>query len=1448
MKRTVTKLISLLLVVVILFSTLPTKALAWGKSTHVFTANNIIASTWSGTSSVKYEDSTYNFTIPEEFRQAIQNYPQAFRAGALGPDMYPDILTGQMYIHPADPNIDSGEWITYLCNAVNKMGKDTKGRQKALAFTLGCILHYCGDLFGHDFVNTFSGGAFPSVASAEMLDVKSERLNNVLSHMSVEKYMDDLILPQYSSSYGAINAPDEFVQNAMIFNGSPAAGLVPLYEKYPALPLQDIDTGDIWIISDLLDDILDGLFDNGTNNVPPHYTAMLALRQYVTSTADEYRENMEPISAAITRFYDEWAEDIDIGIAHFVIASDNIAQRMVTGEKNPDIEAKKAEEEGYGKTWGGQKRFADRIDGAIRTDAIEFGYTEEDLRWIEENSTLGIDGNSFVDEILRELLRDGIITHEMLAQSDGSITIIKEELSYWWDEYGVYMLCIPDIIIDGIEIPIIGDLLDMIFLGPLWDLVAQEIKKLAAEWIVSACTGWVSEATGLTEQEVGRRVAAVISAMDDRLEDPELQLDHADNPFKPSEHNFEDLDEYMQYLASGQYSEFEALHNTMTMFQLVLMGPDNYSNFVQQYAGTQQTAYRKNAGHVAVSALKVNIRTSNLYQSGTDDNIYVIVYRTLPDGRKYEITTKLLDKSGSNDFESGDNDEYLIELPEIVKLDEIEIALKKTPAFDFLPSMTNDWHCEDISVTPMYSGYEATEPISLGGVLLQGIVPSVNMIFSEALNRQNNVDPESRRATNLQVTIQVKDEQWAGSDSDIYLVAYYGDVPWAKVCLDKAYNNDLERGETETYNIPITWYVNNVRGIPLDELRIEIRHEGRDLAKWKALTYQPCFGDLPLIEEGITRWGKIFENSIWKIDVQRDLKKANYVQYDPIEYEYETALDDGLLFFMDSLDGGEEWMDPESEMWSNTTIRKDIFLRLFKGFTPEIEYTGETEFLLGAPPEFTLDFAGQWNGVSMERRTEVKDFEHKEPVEGSAIIEIIGENDEVVYTTNRLINDEQVSVTIPSNKLNTGIYDVKVTYEPDVVNPLYGRTEELFEDAFRFEIGAPTITKQPENVTAYIGDKVEFTLDVAGGKTPYTYQWQVKAGNGEWTDADHTWSVGYNYKPFIFFVAKDQFTTGYKYRCVITDSNGVRVISDEVEVIEAIPLTITWHPLDAIVNIGDSTGAYVAVSGGVEPYTYTWEIQDGSSWREILSTSPKFSGENTNSLLYVPTAVESVTVRCVIKDSIGQTVTSNTATLTAKIAPLSASITPTNVPIDLLGKTAHFTVMAIGGHGPYTYNWKTLANIGAKKTWVDVEDSRVVKGQGTNTLSCTPNQVKTYEYYCIVTDSAGNTVQTETVSVIVKPLEVKINDGAEKYTISYIKDESIVLKANATGGLGPYTCIWYEIGFDESKLDYDWIPVHTGPTYEVGPWFSHEIRLVVTDAKGNTAKTSVWIEVTDQIN
>jgi hypothetical protein len=905
----------------------------------------------------------------------------------------------------------------------------------------------------------------------------------------------------------------------------------------------------------------------------------------------------------------------------------------------------------------------------------------------------------------------------------------------------------------------------------------------------------------------------------------------------------------MKHLSSGEYNEFEALHNTLTMFNLVLMGPDNYSNFVQQYASTQQTAYQKNTGHVEVTALDLTFKTSDLYQAGTDDNVYVSVYRVGPGGGKTQVAHKLLDKSGSNDFEAGDEETYIVELGKAVRLDEIAVSLSKTPAFDFLPSFTDDWSCESISVLPMYSGSYAVEAyIQLAGIKLQGICRDVDMKFSEALNVKGNQNPQSLPVTNMQVTVKVEDAKWAGSDSDIYLVAYYGNQLWAKVCLDKPMNNDLERGETEIYNIPITNIVSPTRaqGIPLNELRLEIKHEGIDMAKWESIEAVPCYGKVPLIDNTISFGGKHFENATWNLEVQKRLRNATYAQYAPIEYEYETCLDDGLLYFMDSLDGGEEWVDINNELWNNRKMREDIFLRLFKGFTPEIEYTGKDEFLKGAAPVISLDFAGQWNGISMERRSRVKDFEHKEPVEGSAIIEIFNEKNKSVYKADNVsVIDGKLKHTISSiGKMTTGMYDVQVTYQPDPENPLYGRTVEIFEDAFKFEVGPLTITEQPRDAYSNIGKKAEFTVEVAGGKTPYTYCWQVQKNNGAWTDADASWSVGYNYKPFGFLAAEDQFTADYKYRCIITDDAGSSVTSDAVKVIELKPFIITKQPEDVTVGTGEDANLFVEVSGGVPPYKYTWQLlrKDGK-WFTVRNDS-NYSGQGTDSLTMVSKNPGSVAIRCLIQDATEAILESKEAMLTRTAPPLTASITPTNITLDTLGETARLTVKATGGQGPYTYSWEVQSS-GA---WRKIQNSEMLKGQGTDTLRCTPNNVGTTQCRCVVTDSTGKTVISDPVSVIVKPLEVKINNGAEKYTLSYRKGETVVLKANATGGLGPYTCTWYEVGFDESKLDYDWIPVHTGSSYEVGPWFSHEIRLEVKDAKGNTVMTSVWIEVIDQIN
>ena len=74
----------------------------------------------------------------------------------------------------------------------------------------------------------------------------------------------------------------------------------------------------------------------------------------------------------------------------------------------------------------------------------------------------------------------------------------------------------------------------------------------------------------------------------------------------------------------------------------------------------------------------------------------------------------------------------------------------------------------------------------------------------------------------------------------------------------------------------------------------------------------------------------------------------------------------------------------------------------------------------------SLDFAGQWNGVSMERRTEVKDFQHKEPVEGSAIIELFNEKNKCVYKADNVsVIDGKLEHTVSdTGRMTTGMYDV----------------------------------------------------------------------------------------------------------------------------------------------------------------------------------------------------------------------------------------------------------------------------------------------------------------------------------------------------------------------------------------------------------------------------------------
>ncbi|MBQ5708571.1 MAG: hypothetical protein IIV62_01255, partial [Anaerotignum sp.] len=567
-----------------------------------------------------------------------------------------------------------GEWITLLCDSLNKMPKDSEERKEALAFTLGVMLHYCGDLFGHDFINEFSGGAYPSLADVKYLDSKDPKLNYVLSHLAEEAYMDSLVNWGFYNNADYLNAkaPIQFVADSMIFDGSANGGAAKIFDEY--------------------------------GSVPPHFKYLIELRTTIYNKANEWRVNVNPIYSGAVMYLDAWIEDLDRATYALVGTFDNIANRLVT-------------------------------------------------------------------------------------EADGStIGIVKEELTGWLDKYGMYITPAPDALLTVMKAP--GEITSAI----LQAIGAQTLLDAFNKWKNDLITDAVLWAIGIDE--------AVLNQHKARLEDPKVQLDHKDNPFKPSSNNFAEFKEYMDRFAMEQAllngldkqdlinetdngaldklidSDLEAFYNTMTMFKMVLIGSKNFTDFITFLSGETQTAYEKNTGELAATSLKLQIATTDAQDAGTDDNIFAVVYKN---GSSTPLIKKLLDISGYNDFEAGDNDEYFIELPEAVHIDDIEVHITQEGTGLAGP----DWDCANINVVPMHVGKELIAPVGVGGNAKMNSGKTWDLRLQDAMAARSILNKKTQEVMNLKLWIHTADISGAGTDGDVYLTAYNSAYsatePWVKV-------------------------------------------------------------------------------------------------------------------------------------------------------------------------------------------------------------------------------------------------------------------------------------------------------------------------------------------------------------------------------------------------------------------------------------------------------------------------------------------------------------------------------------------------------------------------------------------------------------------------------------------------------------------------------------------
>jgi hypothetical protein len=153
---------------------LASAAFSWKPTTHIALAQIVVdelIQRGDGRLAIyvldNFPDSAEKATLLGTYRvdplvfAAVTQYPSRYRAGVIGPDGYPDILTGQQVAHTDSNNRGGSDaWLSYLYKQSRAGSYDQTTRLKIVSFVTGYLTHAAGDMFAHSFVNAYTGGDF----------------------------------------------------------------------------------------------------------------------------------------------------------------------------------------------------------------------------------------------------------------------------------------------------------------------------------------------------------------------------------------------------------------------------------------------------------------------------------------------------------------------------------------------------------------------------------------------------------------------------------------------------------------------------------------------------------------------------------------------------------------------------------------------------------------------------------------------------------------------------------------------------------------------------------------------------------------------------------------------------------------------------------------------------------------------------------------------------------------------------------------------------------------------------------------------------------------------------------------------------------------------------------------------------------------------------------------
>ena len=320
-----------------------TALFAFDTRSHVWIAQEVINDLEDG----KLTIAPYGeFRVNRDIVTAILQNKKSYRMGNIGPDGFPDVVGGQVTVHPGleDGHIDddtttlvpgwkSDTWFSWV------LSKATTPKEKAFAY--GYLGHGAADTFAHTYINMYSGDIF---------DMNDGETDVEKRHIFLEKFISDR-LPAFKDAsgneigeaYQLVAVDDElpiaYIKETLLMNeevaqqyalSSTASYLAKMYEFREKIANLDDDNTETTVN----DDINTASSECQSSWYPGKYLVSIFSSKdeaceeenYLTTKLGSLTSIKDDYSLSTYSFKKAWLAQIDHAIDEYIKASSRMSQ------------------------------------------------------------------------------------------------------------------------------------------------------------------------------------------------------------------------------------------------------------------------------------------------------------------------------------------------------------------------------------------------------------------------------------------------------------------------------------------------------------------------------------------------------------------------------------------------------------------------------------------------------------------------------------------------------------------------------------------------------------------------------------------------------------------------------------------------------------------------------------------------------------------------------------------------------------------------------------------------------------------------------------------------------------------------------------------------------------------------------------------------------------------